>query len=226
MNAASIIVTKLLGGYVEEAVDDVYTLIDRIAALEAEVREKNAWEGRYRALLEEAEASRPPEIDGGDASRGASRGVIAIDRDGRPWVCGNGFWWELIKNPDRGARELPEKYGPYTLAYIPRGGIVKFDERPTFPEPPSWRAVAETTMFSTDDGDPTAEARVCALLEIADQMRVANLIALVKVLSHETEASKHISPRRVAIRITQAKTREYEQLPRKEKKWLQGPNLK
>lgn len=70
---------------------------------------------------------------------------------------------------------------------------MKFDERPTFPEPPSWRAVAETTMFSTDDGDPTAEAHVCALLEIADQMRVANLIALVKVLSHETEASKQIA---------------------------------
>jgi len=69
---------------------------------------------------------------------------------------------------------------------------MKFDERPTFSEPPSWRAVAETTMFSTDDGDPTAEAHVCALLEIADQMRVANLIALVKVLSRETEASKQV----------------------------------
>lgn len=110
----------------EWAVGDIYALIHHIAVLEEEIdslrveaREKNAWEGRYNALLEEAEASRPPEIDGGDASRGASRGVIAIDRDGRPWVCGNGFWWELIKNPDRGARELPEKYGPYTLAYIP-----------------------------------------------------------------------------------------------------------
>lgn len=70
---------------------------------------------------------------------------------------------------------------------------MKFDERPTFSEPPSWRAVAETTMFSTDDGDPTAEAHVCALLEIADQMRVTNLIALAKVLSHETEASKQIA---------------------------------
>ena len=70
---------------------------------------------------------------------------------------------------------------------------MKFDERPTFPEPPSWRAVAETTMFSTDDGDPTAEAHVCALLEIADQMRIANLIALAKLMSPDTGASKQIA---------------------------------
>lgn len=70
---------------------------------------------------------------------------------------------------------------------------MKFDERPTFPEPPSWRAVAETTMFSTDDGDPTAEAHVCALLEIADQMRVANLIALAKEVNPDAEASKQIA---------------------------------
>lgn len=70
---------------------------------------------------------------------------------------------------------------------------MKFDDRPTFPEPPSWRAVAETTMFSADDGDPTAEAHVCALLEIADQMRIANLIALAKVMSPATGASKQIA---------------------------------
>ena len=70
---------------------------------------------------------------------------------------------------------------------------MKSDERPTFTEPPSWRAVAEETMFSTDDGDPTAEAHVCALLEIADQMRVANLIALSKAMSPDTGASKQIA---------------------------------
>lgn len=133
MNTVDLIASLIKSGRHEEAIQAVNELAEtasalegereemqaRIAELEAEAREKRAWEGRYNALLEEAEASRPPEIDGGDASRGASRGVIAIDRDGRPWVCGNGFWWELIKNPDRGARELPEKYGPYTLVYIP-----------------------------------------------------------------------------------------------------------
>ena len=113
-------------GHYDGAVGDIYALIHHAADLEEEIdnlkveaREKNAWEGRYNALLEECEASRPPEIDGGEASRGASRGVIAIDGNGRPWICGNAFWWELIENPDRGAPELPEKYGPYTLAYIP-----------------------------------------------------------------------------------------------------------
>lgn len=70
---------------------------------------------------------------------------------------------------------------------------MKSDERQTFTEPPSWRAVAEETMFSTDDGEPTAEAHVCALLEIADQMRVANLIALSKAMSPDTGASKQIA---------------------------------
>lgn len=111
-----------------DAVGDIYALIHHIAALEEEIddlkikaREMEAWEGRYRALLEECEASRPPEIAGGDASRGASRGVIAIDGDGYSWIAGDGHWWELSKDPDSGAPELPEKYGPYTLAYIPKG---------------------------------------------------------------------------------------------------------
>jgi len=43
--------------------EDILTLVDYIAGLQVEAREKNAWEGRYNALLEEAEASRPPEID-------------------------------------------------------------------------------------------------------------------------------------------------------------------
>lgn len=48
------------------AVGDIYTLIHRIAALEEEIddlrieaRESAAWRGRYYALLEECEASRP-----------------------------------------------------------------------------------------------------------------------------------------------------------------------
>lgn len=111
------------------AVGDIYALIRHISDLEAEAREKNAWEGRYNALLEECEASRPPEIDGGDASRGASRGVIAIDGDGCPWIAGDGRWWELSKDPDSGVSELPEKYGPYTLVYIPKGDVMTPGER-------------------------------------------------------------------------------------------------
>lgn len=51
----------------ESAVDDIYTLIHCIADLEEEIddlrvraSESDAWRGRYYALLEECEASRPP----------------------------------------------------------------------------------------------------------------------------------------------------------------------
>ena len=62
--------------------DELRVLVNYIAGLKAEAREKDAWEGRYNALLEECEASRPPEIDGGEGSRGAADGVIAIDAGG------------------------------------------------------------------------------------------------------------------------------------------------
>lgn len=108
------------GGWPKDApVHDVIFLLNHIADLEAKVREKSAWEDRYNALLEETELGRSPEIDGGEVSRGASRGTIAVGRDGRAWICGNGFWWESIKNPNVGAPELPRENGPYTIAYIP-----------------------------------------------------------------------------------------------------------
>ena len=51
----------------EGAVGDIYALIHRIADLEEEIddlriqaSEADAWRGRYYALLEECEASRPP----------------------------------------------------------------------------------------------------------------------------------------------------------------------
>ena len=72
MSAPARIVDKLRSyaygqdGYAD-AVGDIYALIHRIADLEEEIedlrveaREKDAWEGRYYALLEECEASRPP----------------------------------------------------------------------------------------------------------------------------------------------------------------------
>lgn len=55
----------------QDAVDDIYALIHRIADLEEEnddlrdsLQEQKAWEGRYWALLEEAEAARPRKIGG------------------------------------------------------------------------------------------------------------------------------------------------------------------
>lgn len=61
-------------GYYFRPIEDIYALIQHIADLEEEIedlrveaREKDAWEGRYWALLEECEAGRPRpgEGDGG-----------------------------------------------------------------------------------------------------------------------------------------------------------------
>ena len=44
--------------------DDILALVSHTIDLEVEAREKNAWEGRYNALLEECENSRPREYVG------------------------------------------------------------------------------------------------------------------------------------------------------------------
>lgn len=71
MSAPSSILEKLRNYEYEEngcggAVGDIYALIHHIAALEEEIddleiaaREADSWQGRYYALLEECEASRP-----------------------------------------------------------------------------------------------------------------------------------------------------------------------
>lgn len=53
-------------GYHLGPIENIYALINHIATLEEavyylqeEVREKDAWKGRYNALLEECEAARP-----------------------------------------------------------------------------------------------------------------------------------------------------------------------
>lgn len=109
------------GGWPKDApVHDVIFLLNHIADLRAEAREKNAWEGRYNALLEECEASRPREIDGGEASRGAADMTVALDVNGYPWICDEGGWWRLVKDVVQGKRsELHPLLGPYAIAYTP-----------------------------------------------------------------------------------------------------------
>lgn len=108
-------------------VGDIYALIYYINILEAEnadlkieAREKNAWEGRYNALLEQAEASRQPLIYDGEASRGKPSGTVALDVNGYPWLCDEGGWWKLVKDTVQGKRsELSPIVGPYAIVYIP-----------------------------------------------------------------------------------------------------------
>ena len=112
-------------GYYLRLIEDIYALIYQIAALEEEIdnlwieaREKNAWEGRYNALLEECEANRPREIDGGESSRGAASMTVALDVNGYPWLCYEGGWWRLVKDVVQGKRsELNPILAPYTIVY-------------------------------------------------------------------------------------------------------------
>lgn len=111
----------------EGAVGDIYALIQHIADLEEEIeslrveaREKRAWEGRYYALLDEAEASRPREIDGGVGSRGVTDGTVAIDAYGCAWTrVDPGCWFPLRVDVDSEVLELPESGGPYAIVYTP-----------------------------------------------------------------------------------------------------------
>lgn len=118
-----------------DAVGDIYALIHHISVLEEEIddlrveaREKDAWEGRYNALLEECEASRPPEIDGGEASRGAADRTVAIDARGCPWArVDPGCWFPLRIDADSEVLELPEEAGPYTIVYTPGGEMTPWE---------------------------------------------------------------------------------------------------
>lgn len=112
------------GGWAQDAAEhDVIFLVNHIADLEAEAREKNAWEGRYNALLEECEASRLRIIDGGEASRGAASMTFALDVNGYPWLCYEGGWWRLVKDVVQGKRsELHPLFSPYTIVHTPGEG--------------------------------------------------------------------------------------------------------
>lgn len=115
--------------HMDAAEHDVIVLLNQIADLEEEIAnltseagEAAAWRGRYNALLEEAEASRPHVIDGGDLSRGVSEGTVALDVNGYPWLCSDGGWWILVKDVVRGRRnELHPILGPYTIIHPQRG---------------------------------------------------------------------------------------------------------
>ena len=84
---------------------DIRTLLAHVADLEEEIDQLKASAGIN---------------DGGDASRGASDGVIAVDILGRPWVAKEGGWWRLMKDVVAGKRpELPQQYAPYTIVHVP-----------------------------------------------------------------------------------------------------------
>ena len=142
MNTVDLIASLIKSGHHEAAVQAVNELVETTCALEADSEEMrariaelgeeiadltaradqvDAWEGRYNALLEEAEASRPREIDGGEVSRGATRGTIVVDCEGFPWVSLDGGWWQLARDWAIGKRsELRPLLAPYTIVWTPK----------------------------------------------------------------------------------------------------------
>lgn len=96
--------------------DDILALVSHTIDLEVEAAEKNAWEGRYNALLEQCENSRPREYSGN--GRDLAYGSVVIDREGDAWqryACG-GWSCYMVE----GLEALPARHAPYTIVYTPK----------------------------------------------------------------------------------------------------------
>lgn len=96
--------------------DDILALVSHTIDLEVEAREKNAWEGRYNALLEECENSRPREYAGN--GRDLAYGSVVIDREGDAWqrYAYGGWSCHMVE----GLGTLPARHAPYTIVYTPK----------------------------------------------------------------------------------------------------------
>lgn len=80
--------------------------------------------GQLQELCDELKQARelvPETIDGGEDSRDAAEGTTVIDHDGEPWKFDDGGWVHLYPYcEDQRLIELPERFGPYTIAYTPK----------------------------------------------------------------------------------------------------------
>lgn len=116
-------------GYFAGVIKSVYTLINHatflemqvaslkatIARTQTEAHEKDAWEGRYWALLEEAEASRPRTVEGDGSDLPA--GTVVTSVNGVAYQFCSGRWWGFYA--PTGRPTLPECGAPYTIVYTP-----------------------------------------------------------------------------------------------------------
>lgn len=101
--------------------EHIRTILDYVTELRDEARRGEAWEGRYWALLAEAEAGRPRQIAGGEESYGVAPRTIVADVHGYTWISTEGKWWRLTKDVAKGYRqELLSGLGPYTIIYAPK----------------------------------------------------------------------------------------------------------
>lgn len=95
----------------------IVDLEEEIYNLEVEASEKNAWEGRYNALLEECEASRPRTVegDGGDLPVG----TVVLDVDEAAWQRTCSGIWELVGGAYDLRETLSLRWAPYVIIYTP-----------------------------------------------------------------------------------------------------------
>ena len=128
MNDKTIILAKLKEyekeGYYFKPIEDIYALIQHIADLEEEIddleveaREKNAWEGRYWALLEECETSRPRTVEGDGSDLPA--GTVVLDVDEAAWQRTCSGIWELVGGAYDLRETLSPRWAPYVIIYTP-----------------------------------------------------------------------------------------------------------
>ena len=129
------VIAKRLGecvesGYFAGAIKSVYTLINHatflemqvaslkatIARTQTEAHEKDAWEGRYWALLEEAEASRPRTVEGDGSDLPV--GTVVIDRGGHPLMKADDEW-NVARFDDYTPSLAENNRAPYTIVYTP-----------------------------------------------------------------------------------------------------------
>jgi hypothetical protein len=97
--------------------DDILALVSHALNLEVEAREKNAWEGRYNALLEECEASRARPYKGNGLD--LTEGTLVIDKDGDVWRRDDrNVWWSTAQSD---SLALDDTWAPYFIIYMPKG---------------------------------------------------------------------------------------------------------
>lgn len=92
-------------------------LVEEIDDLEVEAREKNAWEGRYWALLEECEASRPRTVEGDGSDLPV--GTVVLDGDEAAWQRTCSGIWELVGGAYDLRETLSLRWAPYVIIYTP-----------------------------------------------------------------------------------------------------------
>jgi hypothetical protein len=98
--------------------EKVSSLKDTINRLQSECGDKDAWEGRYWALLEEAEASRPRKIR--TCGEGLKVGTVVIDSEGDAWQVTKDRIWEVVGGAYDRKPTLDPKWGPYAIIYTPK----------------------------------------------------------------------------------------------------------